>query len=703
MAAISSTRLSLGARSMSDSDYQKFVALFDERLDDVQSREEEARDVHSAFSFAIAELFEDLSSVEFVFSDGKGGHEWGIDFWTSSDEEFEIYQCKMPEVSGTKPASWDKQVILEICQAVDFVLDVKGPHKAKREVRKVKNDYHRLKKLGKNPALRAVAAVHGELTPAAKQLFESKKRELKKKGVLLRVIEWRDIYDQISDFEPIEQKDIVCKLQLLDGEAGLIEKGNYCLGAFPAVDLVRTFSEYGWALFDWNVRLHVGRSPINRKIVDSLKTKTGRDRFFHCNNGVLITCDSFKIVRDEASKGECWLHIQGAQVVNGCQTVKSLTDAYDEELEIPDRQHFEKAVHVFGKVIRTNDQKYISDLVIATNNQNPMSPRNLKSNSSEQQRLQKQFAGLATPWFYQRKDGEWNALKSKPLGWGDLKRSDFVAKIDGKIMERLIDNERLAKDWYAFIGFSNKALQGGRDYFGDSNKSVYRNVFLKTPSQDYWPRFAEEDFQEPKQADFEDSEPSVYHLLLARMIGSLVDAKKPMKAREDSIERLRRKKKNRGAEPTDKAIADWLIKDEVFQAEMLVKNARELMIELIAMLLARSYGGLSIETVKKLLEKDWAKQWGTSGYSKNALIDGPELHPVTMAYAIVKEGLEQYYSSNAKRIRAEARIKTFLFKRTTVVEMRNALISLLDEGALQDLPWKPKKKTFGDALEGICE
>src|SRR6266536_3323837 len=50
------------------------------------------------------------------------------------------------------------------------------------------------------------------------------------------------------------------------------------------------------------------------------------------------------------------------------------------------------------------------ELVKSTNNQNPMQPRNLRSNDPEQVYYETLFADLN--WFYERKEGAWKAYQS---------------------------------------------------------------------------------------------------------------------------------------------------------------------------------------------------------------------------------------------------------------------------------------------------
>jgi hypothetical protein len=118
-------------------------------------------------------------------------------------------------------------------------------------------------------------------------------------------------------------------------------------------------------------------------------------------------------------KDKNYIEVSDFQIINGCQTVRSIDNAYKNEL-IKDKRKidiFNEHCFVQVKVIRENSSilDLMNDIIISTNNQNPMTERNLKSNSHEQSKIIKtSFNNLPYKWFYQRKDGEFESLKKMP-------------------------------------------------------------------------------------------------------------------------------------------------------------------------------------------------------------------------------------------------------------------------------------------------
>src|SRR5208282_1312167 len=110
-------------------------------------------------------------------------------------------------------------------------------------------------------------------------------------------------------------------------------------------------------------------------------------------------------VRDDQSG----VRVSGAQIVNALQTVKSIYNAVTMKEVTFDQLTKDCLVQV--KVIRVDDQMILgSQIVYATNNQNPMAPRNLRANDLEQKTLRSDFAMLSPRWFLQVKQGEWESL-----------------------------------------------------------------------------------------------------------------------------------------------------------------------------------------------------------------------------------------------------------------------------------------------------
>ncbi|OKL45555.1 hypothetical protein A3843_04395 [Pseudovibrio exalbescens] len=150
------------------------------------------------------------------------------------------------------------------------------------------------------------------------------------------------------------------------------------------------------AIFDANVRGNLGLGgQVNKSIYETATNNQKSDSFWYMNNGVTMVCESLSMVRDPDAPS---VRVEKVQIINGCQTTSSLRSAF-EDGELQDN------VKVQVKIYESNDFNFISNVVIATNNQNTIGSRDLHANDEIQQLIQRKISedfGL----FYERKRGE---------------------------------------------------------------------------------------------------------------------------------------------------------------------------------------------------------------------------------------------------------------------------------------------------------
>ncbi len=279
------------------------------------------------------------------------------------------------------------------------------------------------------------------------------------------------------------QKQIAIDISVVDGHEAIISEANWCVFFGKAIDLVKAYKALGYQIFEPNVRCELRTSKINKEIKKSVETKLGRENFKHLNNGITIACDTFK----KPSKNKPAFTLIHPGVINGLQTVKSLHDAYM-DLDAAGKTEFTEQCEVLIRLHSKGSVKDVNSLIRATNNQNPMQPRNLRSNDPEQVSYQRSFADLG--WFYARKEQEWNAFRGNEKAWSQLggKRVRHFSAARG---HRRIDNLDLAQAYFAFIGFTTESLNKKRYIFDDED--IYNIVFkcrLAKHGYDYGLTFA---------------------------------------------------------------------------------------------------------------------------------------------------------------------------------------------------------------------
>lgn len=162
---------------------------------------------------------------------------------------------------------------------------------------------------------------------------------------------------------------------------------NSILATVSAKSIAKAVLEKGLPIFESNARLPLLRSEINKEIAATLCESEGRKHFWDFNNGLTILCEEF-------SSPNKTVRLQGAQIVNGCQTASTLSKNMDK------LDH----VEVMCRIIRRVPLKQSERIRRATNLQNKVLERDLRSGDRVQKTVQMGFRRRG--YFYERKRDE---------------------------------------------------------------------------------------------------------------------------------------------------------------------------------------------------------------------------------------------------------------------------------------------------------
>jgi len=368
------------------------------------------------------------------------------------------------------------------------------------------------------------------------------------------------------------------------------DSSKSCVFFTRACQLIDAYSEIGYQLFESNVRCEIKNSPVNKEIRSSILSHRGREEFKHLNNGITLICDSFSY--SGPKDRPTGLRVTHPGVINGLQTIKTLADAVL-ELSSEDYQHFSENCLVLTRVHTQNSVNNYRDLVKSTNNQNPMKPRNLRSNDTEQVLLERYFSENLG-WFYERKEGAWNAFKSDHSRWSTINHRPQHF-LNGKIVKK-VDNEEIAQAWLSFIGFSEHAVDQKR-YLFSAERPFYDLVFLNRPSRHgihYGHRPVD-----PKVVEEGEAQPPVAEGMLAAYIvrefaKSVVRTRK--ENREETIARLGLSGKSAPEQET------ILSKDTEYLKGLILRGMLLLFVEYFGYTMFETFGGEVHKKFRSLLQ-----------------------------------------------------------------------------------------------------
>lgn len=275
-----------------------------------------------------------------IIIDGNGDN--GIDAITVADDVMTLYQFKFPDKEKNIEKAIDEKTVLKMFNGYNKLISQKKPRVANdiflkyREIVKEKSifDYKF-----------EFVVFNNTFSQPAEDALESQKEEIKEKtGNIIKcnVINHKNICDIYDRMQKKSRIDVTMTYKKLDPSYNFGEDVKSFVGFLSAKDLIESCKEQMDVIFDENIRLYEGDNEVNSGIYN---TAIGEEssKFFFYHNGIVFICDSCK-----NSTGNQNLVLEGASVVNGCQTINSLKKAYNEG-------KLKEDVYLQFRVIETTD------------------------------------------------------------------------------------------------------------------------------------------------------------------------------------------------------------------------------------------------------------------------------------------------------------------------------------------------------------
>lgn len=227
-------------------------------------------------------------------------------------------------------------------------------------------------------------------------------------------------------------------------------------------------------IFELNVRDFAGieENRVNQDIVSTLHSDDST-KFGLLNNGITIVGKSL-------SKGQGKYTIKNFYIVNGCQTTNVLSENVDK---------IKDGMWLSVKIVITQDDKIIRDIVKATNNQTEVAEIQLLSMDEYQQELESFYNSYNkyTRLYYERRDGQYRGnpeaelikivspeIQMKSFASIFLNSPHIASRFAGKLHEE-ISKKIFIKDhrsiMYYVAGLINYRLE--KAFINDEINGVY--------------------------------------------------------------------------------------------------------------------------------------------------------------------------------------------------------------------------------------
>lgn len=150
------------------------------------------------------------------------------------------------------------------------------------------------------------------------------------------------------------------------------------------------------SVFEDNIRDYQGDTNVNDAIKRTLSDGSSSQTFVVFNNGITIVCRGLQLTGNKCV-------LTGYQIVNGCQTSNVLFNA---------RNSFDDdKVFVPVKLVSTENEEIVNDIIRSTNSQNAVKPEELEAMTDFQKRLESFYRSFNgdEQLYYERRSRQWMA------------------------------------------------------------------------------------------------------------------------------------------------------------------------------------------------------------------------------------------------------------------------------------------------------
>jgi len=351
-------------------------------------RNDEDKQRSTAFVFLVTKTILDLTDEEALDCLTEGGNDFGVDALHVGDVEngefvTTLFQGKYKrDLDGN--ANFPQTGVEKVIQAIRYLFDpdtaiTANPRLAARieEIRSLIRD-------GQMPRVRVVLCNNG-LTwhQTAQQLIEQT-------GFSTQQVIWEHVnHDRLFEIIHAPRK-VNDNLQMV-GKA-VVEGFDYrrvFIGKMAVRDIEALFNRHGDDLLERNVRRFLGLqgNRVNQAIAQTLQNETERPNFYFYNNGITLLCEKFS--HNEFQKENFLVRVEGLQVINGGQTCKTIQSICSSLPGSPTPRDIEKAfVLVRLYELPGDSMDLVRSITYATNSQNPVDLRDLRSNDTMQKSLE---------------------------------------------------------------------------------------------------------------------------------------------------------------------------------------------------------------------------------------------------------------------------------------------------------------------------
>lgn len=396
---------------------QRVQKLTEDLATEIETRlsitNDEAKLRSATFVFLVVKTVLDLPDEEALDCLTEGGNDFGVDAVHVGDVEdgefvVTLFQGKYKQ-NLTGDANFPQNGVEKVIQAIRYLFNPDAEITTNPLLTKRIEEIRSLVRDGEIPRVRAVLCNNGQKwTATAQELID--RAEFPPEQVAWDYVNHDEV---VRLMQKAKQVDDMLRLA---GKA-IIEDFDYCrvlVGKIPVREIEALFNRHGDLLLERNVRRFLGLqgNRVNQAIATTLRDDAERGNFYFYNNGVTLLCRKFTY---NALQGENYqVRVEGLQVINGGQTCKTIQSTLAALTGV--EQGLERAFVLLRLYQLPSDSaELVRSITYATNSQNPVDLRDLRSNDGRQRSLETAIRDLG--FTYHRHRGE-ASLKATDISSG---------------------------------------------------------------------------------------------------------------------------------------------------------------------------------------------------------------------------------------------------------------------------------------------
>lgn len=381
---------------------QRLIGIMDEIRSDaneILNISDDSRLKSLSFVYLCVKTILDLETTETFDCLVEGGDDFGVDAIHLSEEidgEFHVtlFQCKYKrDLKGE--SQFPETGINKLINAIRYMFDPSATLQNinSRLLTKVEEARSMIRD-GLIPRVHAIACNNGK-----------KWNHVSEEAII------RSGFSEQVNWEHVNHELLVKILQRVTSVSvtlrfigkAIIEDMNYsrvCIGRIPVLEISDIMKTHGERLLERNIRRYLGLhgNRVNEGIRSTLRSESPSN-FYFFNNGLTLVCSDFSY--NALQSNDYQVNVENLQIVNGGQTcmtiLKTIEEIHEKGEKIP--QDASVLVRLY-KLPKSNDD-IVVQITHATNSQNPVDLKDLRSNHEKQ--IQLELALKDMGYYYRRK------------------------------------------------------------------------------------------------------------------------------------------------------------------------------------------------------------------------------------------------------------------------------------------------------------